>query len=409
MPIEMRPITAEEFIAFNRTVESATGERTADSFLDQVRPITPLDRTLVCLDGDQMVGTTAAYAFELTLPGAVVVPVAAVTAVSVLPTHRRQGLLSGMMRRQLADVRERGEAIAVLQCSESLIYGRFGYGLATSTATYEIEREHTTFARALAAPGRVTMVGHEAAAPLLHQLHDQARRMRPGGLGLPEGYWTLVLRDPHAPLGDLGPRFFATYAAPDGTVEGIVNYRVRSTAEYGLTTSRLTIGHLVSTTPQAYAALWHYCLHADLMKTIYAAQRSIEEPLRWLLADPRRLRTVALMDDLGVRLVDVAAALAARRYAAAGRLVLEVADHFCPDQAGRYLLEGGPEGATCQRTTEEADLVLDVADLGAAFLGGVRFETLAQAGRVRALTPDALARADALFRTERAPWSGNGF
>ena len=409
MPIEMRPITAEEFIAFNRTIEAATGERTSDSFLDQLRAITPLDRTLVCLDDGQMVGTAAAYAFELTLPGPVVVPVPAVTAVSVLPSHRRRGLLSGMMRRQLDDVRARGEAIAILQCSESLIYGRFGYGLAASAASYEIEREHTAFARPLAAPGRVTMVSHETVGPLLHQLHDRERRTRPGALGLPEGYWALVLRDPHAPQGELGPRFFATYTAPDGTVEGIVNYRVRSTAEFGLTTARLVISHLIGATPEAYAALWHYCLHADLMKTIYAPNRSVEEPLRWMLADPRRLRTVALTDDLWLRLVDVAAGLAARRYASAGRLVLEVADHFCPDQAGRYLLEGGPEGATCQRTTEEADLALDVADLGAAFLGGVRFTTLARAGRVHALTPDALARADALFRSDTAPWCGNGF
>jgi predicted acetyltransferase len=409
MPIEMRPITDEEFVAFNRTFESATGERTSDSFLEPLRHITRLDRTLVCLEDGRMVGTASAYAFELTLPGAMSVPVAAVTSVSVLPSHRRQGLLSGMMRRQLADVRARGEAIAILQCSESLIYGRFGYGLATSAATYEIEREHTAFARPLAAPGRVALVSHEEGAPLVPQLHDRARRLRPGGLGLPEGYWKLVLRDPNAPLGDQGPRFFATYTAPDGTVEGIVYYRVRSTAEHGFTTSRLSIGHLISTTPEAYAALWHFCLHADLMKTIHAPNRSVEEPLRWLLADPRRLRVASLTDDVWVRLVDVAAALAARRYATAGRLVLEVADAFCPDQAGRYALEGGPEGATCQRTTDEPDLTLEVADLGATYLGGVRFATLAAAGRAHARTPDALARADALFRTDVAPWSGNGF
>jgi predicted acetyltransferase len=409
MPIEMRPITAEEYVAFNRTAEAATGERTSDSFLDLLRRITPLDRTLVCLEDGQMVGTTAAYAFELTLPGAVIVPVAAVTAVSVLPSHRRRGLLSGMMRRQLADVRTRGEAIAVLQCSESLIYGRFGYGLASSTASYEIDREHTAYARPLAAPGRVAMVSHEVADPLVSALHDRARRTRTGALGLPEDYWKLVLRDPDAGFGDHGPRFFATYTALDGTVEGVVYYRVRSSSEHGFTTSLLTIGHLISVTPDAYAALWHFCLHADLMKTIRLPNRSVEEPLRWMLADPRRLRVAALTDDLWVRLVDVAAALAARRYATTGKLVLEVADHFCPDQAGRYALEGGPEGATCQRTTEEADLALDIADLGAAFLGGVRFATLAQAGRVRALTPGALARADALFRGEMAPWNGNGF
>jgi predicted acetyltransferase len=409
MPIEMRPITAEEFVPFNRAVESATGERSSDSFLEKERDLLPLDRTLVCLEDGQIVGTAAAYNFELTLPGAVAVPVAAVTAVSVLPSHRRRGLLSGMMRRQLEDVRARGEAIAILQCSESVIYGRFGYGLATSAAAYEIEREHTAFARPLSSPGCVRMVGHEAALPLIKALHDRERRTRTGALGLPEAYWNRMLRDPDAPLGDQGPRFFASYTVPDGTAEGVVQYRVRSSAEHGFTTSQLAIGHLISTTPEAYAALWHYCLNADLMKTIRATNRSVEEPVRWMLADPRRLRTTDLMDDVWLRLADVAAALAARRYATQGKLVLEVADHFCPDQAGRYLLEGGPEGATCQRSTEEADLTLNVADLGAAFLGGVRFSMLARAGRVQARMPEALARADALFASDSAPWSGNGF
>ncbi|MGZ3676293.1 MAG: sterol carrier protein domain-containing protein, partial [Ktedonobacterales bacterium] len=133
------------------------------------------------------------------------------------------------------------------------------------------------------------------------------------------------------------------------------------------------------------------------------------EPLRWMLADSRRLRVTRLTDDLWVRLLDIPTALAARRYASTGRVVFEVSDAFRPEQAGRYVLEGGPEGAECRATDATADLTLDVVDLGAAYLGGVRFATLARAGGVVAQTPDVLARADAMFASEPAPWCATPF
>jgi predicted acetyltransferase len=159
----------------------------------------------------------------------------------------------------------------------------------------------------------------------------------------------------------------------------------------------------------ARAALWRYCLNLDLTQTVRAVGFPVDEPLRWMLADSRRLRVTSLRDDLWVRLLDIPAALSARRYLASGRVVFAVADAFLPENVGCYELVGGSEGAECRRTTGEADLALDVADLGAAYLGGVRFSTLAQAGRVEERTSGALARADTLFASDPAPYCATPF
>ncbi len=162
-------------------------------------------------------------------------------------------------------------------------------------------------------------------------------------------------------------------------------------------------------TPGAAAGLWRYCLDLDLIGAVQLAGRPVDEPLRWLLADPRRLRTAKVTDGLWVRLLDLPAALAARRYAAPGAVVVEVTDRLRPANDGRFLLEGGPDGADCRPTGREPDLLCDVADLGAAYLGGVKLASLARAGRVLEQAPGALARADAMFATDPAPWCTTGF
>jgi predicted acetyltransferase len=160
---------------------------------------------------------------------------------------------------------------------------------------------------------------------------------------------------------------------------------------------------LVGLTPQADAALWRYILSLDLAGTIQLHARPVDDPGRWRLADPRRLRTTHVGDHLWVRLLDLPASLAARRYATDGRLVLEVTDALRPRNQGRFLLEGGPDGASCEPTGADADLALDVADLGAAYVGGVRPTVLARAGRVVELRPGALRRADAMLASDPAP------
>lgn len=407
MEYEMRPVTAEEFAAFAWTAEAAFGQHVAPEDIESWRGMADLGRTLAVFDAGQIVATGLRMPFELTLPGLTRLAVSGVAAVGVLPTHRRQGLLRALMRRQLGEMRERGETAAILTASESVIYGRFGYGMAASMMNVEIEKRHAAFARQQAPGGRVRLIEAEGALKVLQPLYDRVRKGQPGALNRTPERWREMLRA--TPRDGAGALFYATYTSDAGQVDGAVLYRVRPNWHEGIASHTLLIERLIAATDQAQRALWQYCFGVDLVQTVRATGRPVDEPLRWMLADPRRLRVTALLDDLWLRLLDVPAALRSRRYAAAGRLVLDVVDAFQPEADGRYALEGGPDGAECGATTAEPDLVLEVSDLGAAYLGGVRFGTLARAGRVEERTAGALARADALFACALAPWCATPF
>ena len=165
----------------------------------------------------------------------------------------------------------------------------------------------------------------------------------------------------------------------------------------------MTVKELVTATDDAYAALWQFCFDMDLVTTVTADRRAADEPLPWLMADPRRLKQT-FKDASWFRLVDVPAALSARAYSANDGLVLRVLDPFLEWNDGRVRLDGGPEGADCRATDQEPDLTLSAADLGAVYLGGVKLRTLQHAGRVEEHTTGALGRADAMFATDLMPW-----
>ena len=409
--LTIRPITAEEMPAFVRADWSAYSMRPTDAEMERSRLElgAELERTLATFDGDQIVATASALSFDLTLPGLTTLPAAGVTWVAVAPTHRRRGLLTALMRRQLADVRARGEALAVLTASESVIYGRFGYGLATSLINIEMDRRHTAFAREWHDDGRISLIEHEPAMSILPELYERWRQSQPGALTRNQLWWQLNLRDPLQSVDGFGPRFYVTHTNAAGEVDGAATYRVMRRWEYGLAGNILHLRNLITTTPEARAAIWRFCFGVDLVGTIQAVGLPVDEPLRWMLADPRRMRVTTLFDNLWLRILDVPEALSARRYGVEGGLVLEISDAFRPEQSGRYELEAGPEGALCRPTTRKADLELSVADLAAAYLGGVRLATLAGAGRVRELRASALARANQLFATERPPYCDTDF
>lgn len=409
MDLDIRPVEPEELHAYLRSIWTAFSEHPTQGDLDSVWETEELDRTLAVFDRGQIVGSTRAYSYELTLPGLTFANAAGVTSVGVLPTHRRRGVLRSMMRRQLTDVRDRGEPLAILGASESLIYGRFGYGMATRAAGYEIETAHVGWLREPAWTGRVRLVDKDEATKLVPELFDQARRHRPGEIDRSPGWWAEYFRDSEHDRRGAGPWFFVVYESGAGGLEGYAAYRVKDEWIDGFSQKVLRISDGASLSAEAQVALWDYCLHVDLIKRVRTDLRPLDEPLVWMLDDPRRLRAVHVRDDLWVRLVDLPAALAARRYPSEGALVLSVSDSFFPENDGSYLIEGGPEGAECKRTDGSPDLSLSVADLGAAYLGGVRFATLARAGRAEELTPGSLARADAMFTCEPQPWCATHF
>jgi predicted acetyltransferase len=403
----LRPVTRDELPAFTRTDLVAFGERTEPARLELDWTSLELDRTLAAFDGDEIVGTGRLFSFELTMPGGRLLPVAAVSWIAVLPTHRRQGILTAIKSTQLDDAAERGEPLAMLYASEAGIYRRFGYGIATSMMSVSIERRHSAFLQPVP-EGRVRLVEEDDARKLLPEIFDRARRVQPGAVQRVDAWWPdqFFWPDPD----EKGTRFYCVYESREGTLEGYAAYRFEPRWDNG-PQATLHVTDLVTSTPAARAVLWRYLLDVDLVETVKTLVSPVDEPLRWLLADPRRMQVTRLHEGLWVRVLDAPAALSARTYAMAGRLVFDVVDEFRADggAAGRVLLEGGPDGAHAERKGDTPDLVLDVAVLGGILLGGVRPSTLARAGLVEERTRGALAVADAMFAVEPQPFSMTDF
>jgi predicted acetyltransferase len=234
-------------------------------------------------------------------------------------------------------------------------------------------------------------------------LYDRYRRGQPGELSRPQEWWDVYARDPEWTRQGASRHYDVVYESAPDRVDGWVSYRVEARWPHGLAANVIKVRMLVGLTPEADAALWRYLLDMDLAGTIKLHDRPLDDPIRWRLADPRRLRVTDVSDQLWVRLLDLRGALAARRYAVEDTLVLEVSDAMRPRNQGRFRLEGGPDGAACDPTTVEPDLALGVADLGAAYLGGVSLAALSRAERVAELTPGALLRADRMFAAAPPP------
>lgn len=409
MDYEMRPITGDEWLEFNRAAANGFGSHGDDTASEEQRGILDLDRSLATFDNGHIVSTAGIFSFQLTVPGPQVVPAGGVTWITVLPTHRRRGILTAVMRRQLSDMRERGEPLGMLWASESIIYGRFGYGAATVKAKYEINVRHAHFARAPHITGRVRMIDAERALELFPDIYDQTWRARPGEVARGPAHWKNWMRDPERWRDGASARFYVVHESDDGDFDGYATYRIKHNWQNGIAANELRLTSLVTLNASARASLWRYLLDVDLIGTVESYNLPPDEPLPWMLADPRRFRTTAVTDGIWVRVIDIPAALSGRCYAAEGRLVLDVTDPFCPENDGRYLLEGGPHGATCKTTTRKPDLSLQLADLGAVYLGGVSFSVLAQAGRVEGHTAGALACADALFHSPVVPYCDTDF
>jgi predicted acetyltransferase len=409
MGFELRPITVGEWRQYNSVLEAAFGESWSEEESERYRGRQELDRSLAAFEGERIVGTAGAYSMELTLPGLRTIPVGGLTNIAVLPTHRRRGILRAMIERHLRDVEARGEPASVLNASESIIYGRFGYGAATIDAQYEISTRHAAFRHPVKAPGRIRLLGAAESEKVLPPLYDRVRHAQPGELSRDRGHWSTYFADPEWNRRGASQHFDVVYEEAPDRIEGWAGYRLERRSSDGLPGNIVLLRELHALTTTALAALVRYCLDLDLATAVRIWPRPLEEPLRWLLADPRRLRVNRIVDNLWVRLLDLPAALTARGYAHEGRLVLQVSDALRPRNQGRFLLEATQAGASCQPTGLPPDLVLEVADLGAAYLGGVRFTTLARADRVAEQTPGALHRADQLFASDPMPLSTTFF
>ncbi|WP_043676337.1 GNAT family N-acetyltransferase [Streptomyces xylophagus] len=370
--------------------------------------LTEFDRSLGVWDGDACVGTAGAFSFRLTVPGGASVPTAGVTMVSVAATHRRRGILTSMMRRQLDDVRSWGEPLAVLTASEPVIYGRFGYGIATMKTMAEID---TTRVRLSVPPGtddvRLRFVEPGAVRDQCEAVYARLVAGRPGMLARRPGWEDLPLLDPESERKGSSP-LQCVVAERDGEVVGYTRYFVKPEWDGQGPKGTVRLRDLEALDPASYAALWRYLCDIDLTGKVALHSRPVDDAWQHLVSDIRRC-AVRQHDSLHVRLVDLGAALEARTYQTPVDVVFEVEDVFCPWNEGRWRLTGDAKGASCKRTEEPADLALSVRELGAAYLGGVSLASLAGAGRVRELRAGALAEVSPAFGSTVAPWLPHGF
>ncbi|MGW1158035.1 GNAT family N-acetyltransferase [Streptomyces sp. NPDC002513] len=372
------------------------------------KELADFDRSLGVWDEGECVGTAGAFRFRLTVPGGASVPTAGITMVSVAATHRRRGVLTSLMRRQLDDIRGWGEPVAVLTASEPAIYGRFGYG----AGTFQLGAEIDTGRVHLSVPPGTDGVRLRYAAPadVLDACEAVYARLvpgRPGMLARQPGWERVALLDPP------GERHGASalqcvVAERDGEITGYARFRTKLGWGVDGHDGTVTLSDLAALDPATDAALWRFLFGIDLTTTLTVRGRPLDEAWQHLVSDIRRCRP-RLRDALYVRLVDVGAALQARTYQAPVDVVFELEDAFCPWNEGRWRLIGDAKGASCARTTDEADLALSVRELGSAYLGGVSLTALAAAGRVRELRPGALAEASLAFGSTAAPWLPHGF
>ena len=401
MPIEIRTATEDDTESYLRCVRTTFLQPDRDDaasvrfWLEHLWP--GLDQAWGAFDGGTVAGTLRGTPFRLTVPGGATVPANGVTMVTVLPTHRRRGLLTAMMAANLRAAADRGEVASILVASEWRIYGRYGFGPAIEAAGWTVD---TRLAASSPPAGRLETVSRERLRELAPAAYDRARVQRAGGLDRPPPRWDRDFGLVHAEGEPPEWTGRAVVHRDDaGEVDGYLRWHADWETELG---AALTVDELVAATPAAYADLWRFALSVDLVTEVRARNRRVDELLPWLVADGRAARQTARYDAIWLRPLDVPALLAARAYEATGRTVLEVVDP-AGYAAGRFALEAGPDGATCGPTTAAADLTLPAAVLGSAYLGAHRLAALAAAGLVDEHRAGAGATADRLLGTAVPP------
>jgi predicted acetyltransferase len=400
--MDVRSITEDElepfYATFSRTMNFPPPQ---DTYIEREKKSFAYERSVAAFDAGAVVGTAYSHAFDLTLPGGAQVPAAGVTAVSTASTHRRQGIVTVLKRRQLEQAAARGEVAAVLLASEGRIYSRFGYGVATMVADVDIRTKDAQ----LPAPnsgGRVRIVDGEEADKIFPSIFSEAARARAGSLDRPAHFWESVTvdRDKRA--------VHLVYEDAGGSPRGYVRYTSKAEwEEGGQPKHELTVGEFIAVDDTASLELWWYLLNLDLIRDVSAWSRPIDDPLRWALAEPRALRTKAVRDMYWLRPLDVPRLLGGRTYAVEIELKLEVVDPLL-GLGGTFALAGGPSGATCDPASGPADVTLQAGDLGAIALGGTVPSDLSRAGRFDASAP-LRARLDAAFLTSPRPWGALHF
>jgi predicted acetyltransferase len=399
MPIEIRPITADEVPAFRQTISRAFGDDPSedDDADERFLAFFDLERTYVPFDGDTMVGASASFTFDVSLPGGTATPMGGLTVVAVKPTHRRRGILTGMIGAHFDDCAARGEVVSGLWASESSIYRRYGYGVAAPVHDLTID---ASAAGVPVAPDEVRLITLDEARKVFPGIYDSVFSTRPGQTSRNDVWWNeREFRDPaHWRRGASERRYLAAFRG--GNAVGYATYRQKAKWENSIANGSVIVGELLGVDSDARLSLWSLLCSIDLFPNVTADNQPPDLELPWQVANPRAIQRKEL-DGMYVRVLDVPGALEARRYSTSDRVTIEVIDAMGIAD-GTYELAGSPDGASCSPTTEPADVTMDAATLSALYLGADLVDTLARAGRIEGAGED-VARFGAMLRSPIAP------
>lgn len=408
-PRVIEPGELDATIDLSSTVFGA-GFVAPENYRKEVSAVVEADRCFVVDDADHTIaGTGAAYTFRMTMPGGASVPVCAVTEVGVLPTHRRQGVLTAIMGALFDQAVDLGEPLAALTASEGGIYRRYGFGVGARYHKVLVDTVRSAELVPVADPGRLRLVTEEQAVPLLPIAWEGQFQRSPGEMNRNDAWWEMLAIDPEDDRAGASARYLVVHEDTDGEPDGFASYRLKEGGAPDGYFFELSVDDLAAANEQVEAVLMRYLMDVDLVRQFRWRGAPLDWSLPWRLADPRAVKVVEERDHLWLRPLDVAACLSSRTYAAEGAGVLEVVDERRPEVGGRFALDAGVEGADCARVDVAPDVTLGVAELGALLLGGVTWATLQRAGVLDEHTSGAVDRLDALFRPTRAPHCTTGF
>lgn len=365
----------------------------------QITKLLEPGRTLGAFVDKELVATADAVTSGLTLPGGAVVGHAAVTHIGVLPSFTRRGIATELIRHQLTDIAARGEVVATLRSSEATIYERYGYGVASSSQSMEVQTARAALRPDAGAGGAVRLIDAAQAWDVLPRIYAENRSSRPGTIDRPEVWWQgLRLRTESASRAS----YVAVYGEP-GSESGFARYRPIDTETWFVSDQRtIVVEDFFTPTMAAYVGLLRFLLGLDLIDRVMFWMLPLDDPLPWLLVDRRAARVTAVHDETWLRIIDAHKALSARRYEGDGTVTIAVNDQLLQENSTSFTIAGGGVEPTDRRP----ELHVGIEGLAAVLLGGATWRSLAAGGLVRANDPAALTVADRLFAVRDAPYAG---
>ncbi|KIQ10849.1 GNAT family N-acetyltransferase [Rhodococcus sp. MEB064] len=365
---------------------------------DDIESLREPGQTYGAFDGGQLIGTTDSARGTLTLPGGACVPHLAVTHVGVLPTHTRRGVVSALLRRQLRDARAAGDVVASLRASEAVIYGRYGYGVATSSVSADVVTARASVRDGAASSGVVRIVDNDTALDVQADIVTAHPSARPGSITRLPIWWNASRLRARS---DTDPVWIGVHST-DGVDDGYVRYRPLDPRQWWSGDARqVVVEDWHAPNDAVFTDLVRFLLRLDLVDRITFPELPVDTVLPMLMDDRRSVRLNRTEDETWLRILDVSAALSARSYGPGPSVTIGVHDADLPENAATYSV--GQDGV--QVVDAAPELTVHVRDLASVLLGGTSWAALVTAG----LAQGEPSAADDLFRTPQAPFAGVGF